>query len=101
MLLTSTAKVSKYLKNLDVRKSTGTDEIGARLLKLASPFIAESMTFICNLSIRTGSYPENGRRLKLNHYIKEDQQMTSIISGLFQISQSSLSFSKNMCMNLS
>ena len=34
----TTDKVLKYLKDLDVKKSTGTDEIGPRLLKLASPF---------------------------------------------------------------
>ena len=46
MPLTNTDKILKYLKNLDVRKSTGTDDIGPRLLKMAAPFIAESLTFI-------------------------------------------------------
>ena len=65
MPLTNSAKVLKYLKNLDVRKSTGTDEIGPRLLKFAAPFIAESLTFICNLSIRTGSFPEKWKEAKV------------------------------------
>ena len=63
--LTSTDKVLKYLNNLDVRKSTGIDEIGPRLLKLASPFIAESLSFICNLSIQTGSFPEKWKEAKV------------------------------------
>ena len=65
MPLTNTDKVLKYLKNLDVRKSTGTDDIGPRLLKMAAPFIAESLTFICNLSIRTGSFPEKWKEAKV------------------------------------
>ena len=65
MPLTNSAKVLKYLQNLDVRKSTGTDEIGPRLLKLASPFIAESLAFLCNLSIRTGSFPEKWKEAKV------------------------------------
>ena len=65
MPLTNTDKILKYLKNLDVRKSTGTDDIGPRLLKMAAPFIAEILTFICNLSIRTGSFPEKWKEAKV------------------------------------
>ena len=61
----TTDKVLKYLKDLDVKKSTGTDEIGPRLLKLASPFIAESLAFICNLSIRRGSFPDKWKEAKV------------------------------------
>ena len=35
----SCEKVEKYLKNIDLTKSTGLDNIGPRLLKLAAPFI--------------------------------------------------------------
>ena len=52
MPLLTSDKVMKYLNNLDIRKSTGTDDIGPRLLRMASPIIAESLTFICNLSIQ-------------------------------------------------
>lgn len=65
MPLITTDKVMKSLKNLDVRKSTGMDEIGPRLLKMASPFIAESLTYICNLSIRSSSFPEKWKEAKV------------------------------------
>ena len=58
-------KVLKYLKNLDVRKSTGTDDLGPRLLRMSSPIIAESLTYICNLSIKTGSFPERWKEAKV------------------------------------
>ena len=58
MPLLSHEKVMKFLQLLNVKKSTGTDEIGPRLLKIASPFISESLAYICNLSIRNGSFPD-------------------------------------------
>ena len=41
MPLLTSDKVMKNLNNLDIRKSTGTDDIGTRLLRMASPIIAE------------------------------------------------------------
>ena len=43
----SQEKVEKYLKNIDITKATGSDNIGARLLKLAAPFISDSLMYIC------------------------------------------------------
>ena len=65
MPLLTTDKVMKYLNNLDIKKSTGTDEIGPRLLRMSSPIIAESLTFICNLSIKTGSFPDKWKEAKV------------------------------------
>ena len=38
--------VLTYLSNVDLSKATGTDNIGARLLKLAATHIADDITFI-------------------------------------------------------
>ena len=65
MPLLTSDKVMKYLNNLDIRKSTGTDGIGSRFLRMASPIIAESLTFICNLSIKTGSFPDKWKEAKV------------------------------------
>ena len=83
MPMLTSDKVMKYLNNLDIRKSTGTDDTGPRLLRMASPIIAESLTFICNLSIKTGSFPDKWK----DHCIKEDQLMTPIILDQFQFYQ--------------
>ena len=48
--------VSKRLQKLNVSKATGMDGISANILKLTSTLIAPSITFIFNLSIRTGIY---------------------------------------------
>ena len=65
MPLMNTDYVVKSLRKLDVRKSTGTDEIGPRLLKMAGPFIADSLTYICNLSIKTGAFPMKWKEAKV------------------------------------
>ena len=65
MPLLNTDYIVKSLRKLDVRKSTGTDEIGPRLLKMAGPFIADSLTYICNLSIKTGAFPMKWKEAKV------------------------------------
>lgn len=65
MPLLSADYVLKSLKNTDIRKSTGTDEIGPRLLKMAAPYIAESLTYICNLSVKSGTFPERWKEAKV------------------------------------
>ncbi len=57
-------KVEKYLKNIDVSKATGTDNIGPRLLKLAAPYITDSITNICNESMKTHFFLTSGNRVK-------------------------------------
>ena len=58
-------KVEKYLKNIDITKATGTDNIGPRLLKLAASYISESLTFICNQSIISYTFPEKWKEGKV------------------------------------
>lgn len=52
----SKEKVEKFLKNIDITKSTGCDNIGPRLLKTAAPYISDWITYICNQSIRTSQF---------------------------------------------
>ena len=51
-------KVLKFLSNIDISKATGCDQIGPRLLKIAAPFIVDSITYICNLSIKNSFFPD-------------------------------------------
>ena len=50
--------VLKQLRSMPNSKSTGLDGIGVSTLKWAAPAIADSITYICNLSIKTQSFPE-------------------------------------------
>ena len=88
MPLLTSDKIMEYLNDLDIRKSTGTDDIGLRLLRMASPIIAESLTFICNLSIKTGSFPDKWKEAKVKPLHKggpaNDPNNFSPISKLFE-----------------
>ena len=53
--LLSNDKVLKYLQGVDIRKSTWTDDISRRLPKIAARNIADCLSYICNLSIKTGT----------------------------------------------
>lgn len=61
----SKEKVQKFLKNIDITKATGCDNIGPRLLKIAAPFIADSITYICNQSIRNSQFPDTWKKAKV------------------------------------
>ena len=59
-------KVLKYLLNVNIKKATGTDNIGARILKLAAPYIADDITFICNKSISSSCFPDKWKEAKVS-----------------------------------
>ena len=61
----SVETVEKFLKHIDVSKATGCDNIGPRLLKIAAPYIAESVTYICNQSIKMSEFPEKWKEAKV------------------------------------
>ena len=63
-------KVLKYLSNIDVSKATGTDNIGPRLIKLAAPYIADDITFICNHSINNSTFPNKWKEAKVSPLYK-------------------------------
>ena len=58
-------KVEKYLRTVDITKATGSDNIGPRLLKIAAPFISESITYICNESITNSIFPDKWKEGKV------------------------------------
>ena len=51
--------VYNYIKDMKRNKSTGDDDISARFIKLAGPYIiTDSIVKICNCSIKTGRFPD-------------------------------------------
>ena len=42
---------------MDNKKSTGCDGISVKLLKIALPYIAETLTYICSLCIEKNVFP--------------------------------------------
>ena len=65
----------KYLKNLDVNKSTGIDELSPLILKAGAEMIYKSVTFLINLSIRTNYFPVTWKRAKVIPIYKSESKM--------------------------
>ena len=62
--------VRNFLLNLNVRKSTGLDNIGPRILKLSANVIAPTLLFIINKSIYTGKFPRDWKEAKVKPLFK-------------------------------
>ena len=62
--------IRNFLLNLNVRKSTGLDNIGPRILKLSANIITPSLEFIINKSISTGKFPSVWKEAKVKPMFK-------------------------------
>lgn len=66
--------MNKLLKELDVSKATGLDDISARLIKLGSPHIVKALVELCNRSIETGTFPESWKLAKVIPLYKKNSK---------------------------
>ena len=57
-------EMGKYISEMNNKKSSGPDEISNQLLKLASPRIAGSLTYIFNLCIEQNVFPSEFQKAK-------------------------------------
>ncbi len=57
--------VYQQLKMISINKATGMDDIPAKLLKLAAPYIAKSLAHICNVSLKNGTIPNEWKYAKV------------------------------------
>ena len=77
-MLCSEEVIYNLLLNLDVTKSTGVDEISARMLKHTSYSIAPSLTKLFNLSLTTGKFPSEWKMARVVPIPKTDNSSTSV-----------------------
>ena len=59
-------QVLKYLSTMDSCKATGTDNIGPRLLKFEASYIAGDISYICNHSINSSTFPRKWKEAKVS-----------------------------------
>lgn len=62
------------LLNLDINKSTGTDNIGPKILKVSAPFIVSPLTYIFNRIIDSGIYPNILKNAKVSPIFKSGEK---------------------------
>ena len=71
----SADQVLKVLQNLSVTKATGLDNIQAKVLKICAPSIAQSISYIFNLSLRTGSFPCEWKTARISALFKKGSKL--------------------------
>jgi len=54
---TSTNETDKIIKSLNLKKSSGYEEISTKILKISAPFITSPLNYICNKSLLSGIFP--------------------------------------------
>ena len=60
------SRVLKLLLKLDVSKATSLDQISNKILKLAGPVICKQLTDLCNLSVKSGVFPNDWKLAKVS-----------------------------------
>ena len=68
--------VLKLLKNIDISKAVGVDNLPGRFLKDGAVILAKPVTEICNLSIKLKIFPDPCKIAKLKPIFKKGQEWT-------------------------
>ena len=75
--------VLKLLKNIDISKEAGVDNLPGRFLKDGAVILGKPVTEICNLSIKSNIFGDPCKLAKSNPILKKGQEWTPPIADLF------------------
>jgi hypothetical protein len=56
---TSTKEIERIINSIKVKNSHGYDGITTEMLKASAPYICSPLNYICNKSIRSGTFPSS------------------------------------------
>jgi hypothetical protein len=71
------------LLNLDKNKSTGTDNIEPKILKVSAPFSVSPVTYMFNRIIDSGIYPNIFKNAKVSPIFKSGENVSLQITSLY------------------
>jgi len=54
---TSPKETEKIINSLKIKESSGYDEVSTKILKISAPFISSPLSYICNKSMSSGTFP--------------------------------------------
>jgi len=54
---TSPREIEKIINSLKIKESSGYDEVSTKILKISAPFISSPLSYICNKSMLSGTFP--------------------------------------------
>ena len=80
----TTEYVCRQLSKLCIAKATGIDNVSARLLKYAAPYISFSLTFKLLICLyRQDRFLQSGNDLGLCHYLKKGVELTFVTTDKY------------------
>ncbi len=89
------------IQNMQIGKSTGLDKISTKLIKQAGDTIIESLLEVYNLSLRTGTFPDDWKLAKVTPiYKSEDKTFCENYRPISVISNIAKTFEKLVCKQL-
>jgi hypothetical protein len=53
----STKEIERIINSLKIKETSGYDEISTKILKTSAPFISSPLSYICNKSMLSGTFP--------------------------------------------
>jgi exonuclease III len=88
----SSREVERVIGSLKNLNSAGYDEITTRLLKLSTPYIVSSLTYICNSVLQTGVFPNRLKYAsvtpiykKVNSFLMSNYRPISVLTAFSKI----------------
>jgi hypothetical protein len=73
----STKEITSIIKALNTKNSHGFDEIFMKLLKISAAYICSPLTYICNKSILSGTFPDHMKFSIIKPIFKKGNKMNS------------------------
>ena len=89
-------QVLRLLSSLNVNKSSGTDNLGPRILKLCAPIFYKVVAYLLNLSIKTSIFPDQLKEAKITPIYKKVISRIHAIIAKFQFSRHSPKYLKSI-----
>ena len=68
------SQVYQFLTSLSSNKATGVDKISSKIIKIASPAIADSLTHIFNQAVTLSSFPDEWKTARVVPLYKNGQR---------------------------
>jgi hypothetical protein len=80
---TSTKEIEKIINSLKIKESSGYDEISTKILKISVPFTSSPLSFICNKSMLSETFPTRLKYAIVKPLLKKGDKENSQLQTSF------------------
>ena len=90
-------QIREAISKLKTSKSFGDDGISSYFLKLAMPYIEDSLVYLFKTSLEISLFPDPWKIARVSPIFKDGDRTESLITGLYQYYPLSLGSLTNLC----